>query len=79
MITGSLEAYFSVPGLKSPTEYSIVGQDPAPEEPVQIISIAEARTQGEGKVSVNGTVTAILKIQSISKMKQAPLQFTQHL
>ncbi|MFP3919118.1 DUF6359 domain-containing protein [Lysinibacillus telephonicus] len=61
MITGSLEAYFSVPGLKSPTEYSIVGQDPAPEEPVQIISIAEARTQGEGKVSVNGTVTAILK------------------
>jgi 2',3'-cyclic-nucleotide 2'-phosphodiesterase (5'-nucleotidase family) len=32
-VTGSLEAYFSVPGLKSPTAMSFDGTTPPPEEP----------------------------------------------
>lgn len=63
-ITGSLEPYFSVPGLKSPSTYSIVGQEPepeVPETPLETISILEARTLGSGEVKVKGTVTAKLK------------------
>ncbi|MCC3355511.1 5'-nucleotidase C-terminal domain-containing protein [Bacillus sp. REN16] len=61
-ITGSLEAYFTVPGLKSASSYEFLDgeQDPEPEQPT-IISIAEARAQATGSVSVKGTVTAKLK------------------
>ncbi len=58
-ITGTLTAYFSVPGLKSPTSYEILGggTDPEP-DPVTTISIAEAKTSTASKVIVEGIVTA---------------------
>ncbi|MFD1779585.1 5'-nucleotidase C-terminal domain-containing protein [Fredinandcohnia salidurans] len=66
-ITGSLERYFSVPGLKSATSYEFLDGDsnpgeptPEPEQPT-IITIAEARSQGTGQAAVKGTVTALLK------------------
>lgn len=65
-ITGSLEKYFGVAGLKSSTEFEIVSENPdeepgEPEVPVEIITIAEARSQGTGEVTVQGIVTAKLK------------------
>nr|WP_309098858.1 5'-nucleotidase C-terminal domain-containing protein [Fredinandcohnia onubensis] len=66
-ITGSLEAYFSVPGLRNASSYEFLDGDsnpgeptPEPEQPT-VITIAEARTQGTGQAAVKGTVTALLK------------------
>lgn len=60
-ITGSLEAYFSVPGLKSPTAFTIIsdGGGTTPEQPnVKVLdSLAEARTNTEDVVQIEGIVT----------------------
>ena len=59
-ITGKLEKYFSVPGLKSPTAYTIITDGgTSPEQPdVKVLdSIAEARTNTEDVVQVDGVVT----------------------
>ncbi|WP_339213438.1 5'-nucleotidase C-terminal domain-containing protein [Ornithinibacillus sp. FSL M8-0202] len=62
-ITGSLEAYFSKPGLKSPSAYEFVEEvevpeEPTPEEPSEPIDIADARLVGNGEeVTIEGTVT----------------------
>ncbi|MGI2326880.1 DUF6359 domain-containing protein [Planococcus sp. YIM B11945] len=59
-ISGTLEAYFQVPGLKSPTAYTILAageEPPAPPAAKIVGSLAEARaTQGE-TIQVEGTVT----------------------
>ncbi|WP_234987149.1 5'-nucleotidase C-terminal domain-containing protein [Bacillus sinesaloumensis] len=67
VITGNLEAYFAVPGLKSPSSFEFLDGDsdpgeptPEPEQPT-VISIADARAQGTGKAAVKGIVTAVLK------------------
>lgn len=66
-ITGSLEAYFGAPGLKSASSYEYLDDDTTPEEPnpdpeqPTVISIADARTQGTGEATVKGIVTAVLK------------------
>ncbi|KMJ58887.1 endonuclease [Bacillus sp. LL01] len=60
-ITGSLEAYFLVPGLKSPTDFTIIdgGQDPEPPAEPELITLAEARSKNVGQeVIVQGVVTA---------------------
>ena len=61
-ITGSLEAYFSVPGLKSPTSYSIIaeGETPPPTPEAEVLeNIAAARnvTDPNKLISITGTVT----------------------
>ena len=61
-ITGSLEAYFSVPGLKSPTAYTIITDGetppPAPEaEPVANIAAARAEVGTDKLIKFKGTVT----------------------
>ena len=60
-ITGALEAYFSVPGLRSPTAYKIVegGSTPEPPGEPELITIQEARKKNVGQeVIVQGVVTA---------------------
>lgn len=60
-ITGTLEAYFTVPGLKSPTAMEFIDSstipDPTPEEP-SLITLAEAKSQVGQTVIVQGVVTA---------------------
>ncbi|MFD9628213.1 endonuclease [Peribacillus muralis] len=59
-ITGKLEKYFSVSGLKSPTAYTIItdGGTPPEQPDVKVMaSIAEARTNTEDVVQVDGVVT----------------------
>ncbi|MPV61525.1 hypothetical protein GD416_35310, partial [Burkholderia sp. BE24] len=59
-ITGKLEKYFSVPGLKSATDYTIItdGGTPPEQPDVKVLeSIAEARTNTEDVVQVDGVVT----------------------
>lgn len=57
-ITGNLEPYFTIPGLKSPTSYTIIeGGEPQPEP--SLITINEARQLTKGnEVIVKGIVTA---------------------
>ncbi|WP_100405562.1 5'-nucleotidase C-terminal domain-containing protein [Bacillus solitudinis] len=60
-LTGSLEAYFSKPGLKSLSSYTIIegGQDNNPPPDPELTTIAEARQQSKGsKVIVQGVVIA---------------------
>ncbi|MFA9558223.1 DUF6359 domain-containing protein [Evansella sp. AB-rgal1] len=60
-ITGSLEAYFSIPGLKSPSAYQIIegGQAPEPTPEPELTTIAEARGMDLNRdVIVRGVVTA---------------------
>jgi 2',3'-cyclic-nucleotide 2'-phosphodiesterase / 3'-nucleotidase / 5'-nucleotidase len=60
-ITGSLAAYFSVPGLRSPTSYTIIepGQDPEPQPEPELTTISEARQKSKGsEVIIQGIVTA---------------------
>lgn len=67
-VTGTLEAYFSVPGLKSPTSIQLLDgtgtEEPSqPEEPVAVEkeSISAIRQKAEGSsVWTSGTVTAVL-------------------
>ncbi|SDH88098.1 hypothetical protein SAMN04487975_10937 [Planococcus glaciei] len=59
-ITGKLEAYFSMPGLKSPTAYTIISageEPPAPPEPTAVDTLAKARTMPGELIQVEGTVT----------------------
>lgn len=60
-ITGNLEAYYTIPGLKSPTSYTIIEggtpTDPQPEP--TLISISEARSKANNtEVIIEGVVTA---------------------
>ncbi|AXI01422.1 endonuclease/exonuclease/phosphatase [Sporosarcina sp. PTS2304] len=60
-VTGNLELFHLKSGMKSVTSISFTGDQPAP-EPVEVISITEARAKAVGEtVSVTGTVTAKLK------------------
>lgn len=58
-VTGSLEAYFSVPGLKSPTAYTIIseGETPPEAEVLENIAAARAVTDANKLVKITGTVT----------------------
>ncbi|MGY0691344.1 DUF6359 domain-containing protein [Virgibacillus sp. FSP13] len=63
-VTGDLKEYFGPhPGLKETSHIAFVGegQPDEPGEPGEVIPIADARTQGDGDVTVKGTVTATLK------------------
>lgn len=55
-ITGSLEAYFSTAGLKSPTAFTILSEGEAPPTATPVDSVQEAR-DSEGLISVEATVT----------------------
>lgn len=55
-ITGSLEAYFSTAGLKSPTAFTILSEGEAPPEATPVDNVQEAR-DSEGLISVEATVT----------------------
>lgn len=57
-ITGTLTAYYTVPGLKSPTAYEWVGGTTEPNEGQTVVKIAEAKTQFGQKVTVEGIITA---------------------
>lgn len=60
-VTGTLNDYFTSPGLRDTSAITLAGDQPDP-EPVEVISIAAARATTLGKtVSVQGTVTAKLK------------------
>ncbi|WP_243297295.1 DUF6359 domain-containing protein [Bacillus litorisediminis] len=56
-VTGSLEDYFSVPGLKNPTAITFVEGEPNPGDP-QTLTIAEAKSQIGQTVTIQGVVTA---------------------
>jgi len=58
-VTGSLEAYFSVSGLKSPTAYTLISEGETPPEAEVMENIAAARsvTDGDKLIKVSGTVT----------------------
>ncbi|WP_277584947.1 DUF6359 domain-containing protein [Psychrobacillus antarcticus] len=61
-VTGSLEAYFSVPGLKSPSAHTIISDgDTPPEAPeaelMQNIAAARAVTDPTKLIKITGTVT----------------------
>ncbi|WP_422123268.1 DUF6359 domain-containing protein [Planococcus sp. X10-3] len=59
-ITGSLSAYFSVPGLRSPTSFEILSEGEAPPEepePTIVNFLAEARTMPGELIQVDATVT----------------------
>ncbi|WP_042471006.1 endonuclease [Bacillus ndiopicus] len=63
-VTGSLEAYFTKAGLKSPSAIQFTDGVTEPELPIEgeAISIAEARSTATGaEVTVKGIVTAKLK------------------
>ncbi|MFC0272182.1 DUF6359 domain-containing protein [Metabacillus herbersteinensis] len=60
-LTGSLEVYFGVPGLKNLTDFEILeSQDPIEEPPTNTEpgTIAEARSKNGQTVTVEGIVTA---------------------
>nr|WP_249023496.1 DUF6359 domain-containing protein [Planococcus salinarum] len=56
-ITGSLTAYYGVPGLKSPTAFTILSEGEAPPEPTVVASVAEARAAVGELIQVEATVT----------------------
>ena len=55
-ITGSLEAYFTTAGLKSPTAYTILSEGEEPPTATPVANVQEAR-DSEGLISVEATVT----------------------
>jgi hypothetical protein len=63
MITGSLEAYFSKPGLKSPTAYTLVSDDTTDETPevsYEAMSIADFRNLATGETGeITGVITTV--------------------
>ncbi|GKW45359.1 S-layer homology domain-containing protein [Planococcus sp. NCCP-2050] len=56
-ITGSLETYFTVPGLKSPSAFTIVSEGETPPEATPVASVAEARTSAGELIQVDAIVT----------------------
>ncbi|WP_134702367.1 5'-nucleotidase C-terminal domain-containing protein [Ammoniphilus sp. YIM 78166] len=60
-VAGDLKAYFTVPGLQSPSSIEFIesstNPDPTPEEP-SVISLAEARGRVGQTVIIQGVVTA---------------------
>ncbi|MDN7240859.1 DUF6359 domain-containing protein [Planococcus sp. N028] len=56
-ITGTLESYFTVPGLKSASAYTIVTPGEAPPTAKVLNSLAEARNSNGELIQVEGTVT----------------------
>ncbi|HSI65819.1 MAG TPA: S-layer homology domain-containing protein [Planococcus sp. (in: firmicutes)] len=56
-VTGIRELYFQVPGLKSPTAYTILSEGAAPPEATVVGSLAEARTSTGDLIQVEGIVT----------------------
>ena len=56
-ITGTLSAYFSVPGLRSASAFEILSGGEAPPEPAIVDSLAEARTMAGELIQVEATVT----------------------
>ena len=56
-VTGNRELYFQVPGLKSPTAYTILSEGAAPPEAAVVGSLAEARTSTGELIQVEGIVT----------------------
>ncbi|MET3696788.1 endonuclease YncB(thermonuclease family) [Bacillus oleivorans] len=59
-VKGSLEPYFTVPGLRQPTSITFVEGEPNPEEPgdPQALTIADAKTKTGQMVTIEGVVTA---------------------
>ncbi|SEO27117.1 hypothetical protein SAMN04488134_105201 [Amphibacillus marinus] len=56
-ITGDLELYFSVPGLRNPSTFQFVEEEATPEP--ELLTISEAREQADGEqVKLNGIVTS---------------------
>ncbi len=64
-LTGTLKAYFAVPGLTDSSAYKFVDGDTDPEgpgNPPEVITLAEARTKAIGEtVTIKGVVAANLK------------------
>lgn len=60
-VTGDLEKYFGGNGLKDTTAIVFTSDDNETEDPLELMTIAEARVQGTGAAMVKGTVTARLK------------------
>ncbi|QYR22682.1 5'-nucleotidase C-terminal domain-containing protein [Paenibacillus sp. sptzw28] len=57
-VTGTLSAYYTVPGIKSPTAFETAApSDPNPNEP-ELLTIAEAKARIGQTVIVEGVVTA---------------------
>ncbi|WP_404334601.1 DUF6359 domain-containing protein [Planococcus rifietoensis] len=56
-ITGSLEAYFSTAGLKSPTAYTILSEGEAPPTATPVENVQAARDSAGELISVEATVT----------------------
>ncbi|MFC3212618.1 DUF6359 domain-containing protein [Planomicrobium okeanokoites] len=56
-ITGTLTAYFSTPGLKSPTAFEILSEGEAPPEATVVNSVLEARNSVGELIQVEATVT----------------------
>lgn len=58
-VTGDLEAYHLHNGLKNPSAMSFSSDEPG--EPLELLTIEEARDQGTGTAKTKGIVTAKLK------------------
>lgn len=56
-ITGTLEAYFTTAGLKSPTAFTILSEGEVPPVATVVDSLAQARTMAGKLVQVDATVT----------------------
>lgn len=56
-ITGTLTAYYSAPGLKTPTAYTIIAEGEAPPEPTIVDSVADARAAAGELIQVEAIVT----------------------
>ncbi|WP_394121329.1 DUF6359 domain-containing protein [Planococcus donghaensis] len=56
-ITGTLGAYFTVPGLRSASAYTIISEGEAPPEPTAVETLAEARTMPGELIQVDAIVT----------------------
>lgn len=56
-ITGTLGAYFSVPGLRSANAFTIVSEGEAPPEAEPVANVQEARNSGGELISVEAVVT----------------------
>ncbi len=81
-VTGSLEPYFTKPGLKDPTAIEIEGSEPAsPPEPVQTGTVQISDIQGAGHISpyqnmqvelVEGIVTRVVDSRNFYMQSLTP-------